>query len=100
MSQAASSHNTRRGLLRGGLAALPLLGATVSAALGRTSAEERLRQHLAGAEAALRELFPGVSVSVRGNCLDGHHRYYAALFAEGDLSANANVLLTANLPRS
>jgi hypothetical protein len=34
-------------------------------------AAARLAHHLAGAEAAMRDVFPGAHVRVEGNCLDG-----------------------------
>ncbi len=44
----------------------------------------RLKQHMAGVEAAMRDLFPGAKVNVLGNCLDGHHASYRELHARGE----------------
>ena len=44
------------------------------------SAEERLRHHMAGLEAAFRDLFPTAQVVVRGNCLNGEHVRHAEHF--------------------
>ncbi|MBI1981703.1 MAG: hypothetical protein HYS63_09180, partial [Methylocystis sp.] len=42
----------------------------------------RLKQHMAGVEAAMRDLFPGAKVNVWGNCLDGHHIWYQRIILE------------------
>jgi hypothetical protein len=62
------------------------------------SAEERLRHHMAGVEAAMGDLFPMCTIWARGNCLDGHHPYWSERFAKGDHGAYACAIVAAGLP--
>lgn len=66
------------------------------------SAEERLMHHVAGVEAAMRDLFPGAHVERQGNCLDGHHRTFAETLACGASEGRgtpAHIGVTAWLPK-
>lgn len=62
------------------------------------SAEERLRHHVDGVEAAMQDLFPMCKIDVRGNCLDGGHDAYLRSFARGDRGAYACAMVMAGLP--
>jgi hypothetical protein len=46
-------------------------------------AAARLAHHVAGVEAAMRDLFPSAKVEVIGNCLDGGHVHYQDIFSKG-----------------
>lgn len=61
------------------------------------SADERLRHHLAGALAAMRDLYPTADVRLMGNCLEGaYHRDFIDSITKGDLNLTpAHVGITA-----
>jgi len=48
------------------------------------SAEARLAHHVTGAAAAFRDLFPGVPIVIRSNCLNGGHAFYAEWFSRSE----------------
>lgn len=56
----------------------------------RADAGARLALHIAGAEAAMRDLFPTASVKVEGNCLGGAHSLF------GGIGGPAHVQITAS----
>lgn len=60
-------------------------------------AAARLERHVQGVEAAMRDLFPGAQIAIRGNCLDGHHDYLAEKFLRGE-SGTACAVVMASLP--
>lgn len=87
MEEGSEPRPARRGFLRtlitapaAALATHRLLIAPSAPIITTADAEQRLKRGLAEVEQAFRDLFPGIPVSVRGNCLDGHHDYYAEMF--------------------
>jgi hypothetical protein len=61
-------------------------------------AAARLQRHLAGVEAAMRDLFPGASVRQWGNALTpAGHAIYRAEFAAGNRGSIAVVAVEASL---
>ena len=57
------------------------------------SAAERLEHHMRGVEAAFADLFPTAAVAVRGNCLDGHHAYFAEKFLRGEVDTACAIVM-------
>lgn len=94
----------RRGFLRslvmatGASAATHRLILPAQTIITPENAHARLKEHLKGAEAAMRELYPMARVSTWGNVVDGGHERYRELFASGDRGAITIIGVQAALP--
>lgn len=91
----------RRGFLRSLIAAPVAALAThrlilpAQAVITPDDAAARLQRHLDGAEAAMRELFPGAEITVLGNCLGEGLAFYRGQFAAGRQGSRPTITLHA-----
>jgi hypothetical protein len=92
----ASLITPRRNFLIGALG-FTAAGATLTVPIVTVdTAEKRLKHHLAGVEAAFRDLLPTVPAAVRGNVLEGEHASYAERLLAGERGAVACAMVFAS----